>query len=117
MSLQKICRLDDILDGHARGFDVLVDKETISIICVRQAQQIFAYKNNCPHTGINLKWVAYQFIDDSGQYLVCSTHGALFQIEDGYCIAGPCAGDALQEIVVKLEHGNIFIDAIAVEAN
>ena len=117
MSLQKICRLDDILDGHARGFEVLVDKEVISIICVRQAQQIFAYKNICPHTGINLEWLADQFLDDSGQYLVCSTHGALFQIEDGHCVAGPCAGDALQGVTVKLEQGDVFINAVNAEAS
>lgn len=115
MSLQKICRLEDIPDGHARGFDVLVDKETISIICVRQAQQVFVYKNTCPHTGINLEWAADQFLDDTGQYLVCSTHGALFHVENGYCIAGPCAGDALLGLTVKLEQGTVFIDTLGLE--
>ncbi len=110
MSLQKLCRLEDIDDGNARGFDVLVDGKSQSVIVVRQAQQVFVYKNNCPHTGINLEWMPDEFLDDTGQYLVCSTHGAMFQVDDGYCVAGPCAGDALQALPIRQEQGNIFIE-------
>jgi len=112
MSFQKICKLDDIVDGTARGFDIIISEESFSIICVRQGQHVFAYKNSCPHTGINLEWQPDQFLDDTQQFIVCSTHGALFQLEDGYCVSGPCAGDSLSVYPVKQEQGDIFIDVV-----
>jgi len=33
----------------------------------------------------------------------CATHGALFRIRDGYCVAGPCAGQGLIPLEVKVE--------------
>ena len=117
MSLYKVCKLDDIDAEKARSFELSINKLSMTIICVRQGQQVFAYKNSCPHTGVNLEWLPDQFLDDSGQYLVCSTHGALFQIEDGYCVAGPCAGDNLAQLSVKISQGDIFIDTDSVVSN
>lgn len=110
MTLQKICKLNDIDDGYARGFDVMSKQQLMSIICVRQGQQVFAYKNSCPHTGVNLEWIADQFLDDTQQYLVCSTHGALFQVEDGLCVSGPCHGESLQKLSIEQQQEYIFID-------
>jgi len=112
MPLQKICKLDDIDDGDARGFEIMSDQQLIPIICVRQGQQVFVYKNSCPHTGVNLEWIADQFLDDTQQYLVCSTHGALFQVESGLCVSGPCQGDSLQQFSAQQQQQEIFIDVV-----
>jgi len=106
--LKKICNLSDIDDGDARGFDVVLNNESFAIVCVRQGQQVFAYQNSCPHTGVNLEWLPDQFLDDTQQYFVCSTHGALFQVEDGYCVSGPCHGESLTSIAVSVEAGEIM---------
>jgi nitrite reductase/ring-hydroxylating ferredoxin subunit len=37
----------------------------------------------------------------------CSWHGALFNIEDGLCVGGPCSGQRLQPWPVRLESGFI----------
>jgi len=108
--MKKICKLSDITDGDARGFEVVLDSDSVDIVCVRQGQQIFSYKNSCPHTGINLEWLPDKFLDDTQQYFVCSTHGALFQIEDGYCVAGPCQGDKLTSVLTKIEAGEVWCD-------
>jgi len=106
--MKKICKLNDIDDGNARGFDIEVDNESLAVVCVRLGQQVFAYKNSCPHTGINLEWLPDQFLDDMKQYFVCSTHGAMFELESGYCITGPCQGESLTPLKVKIEAGDIL---------
>ena len=108
--MQQICNIDQIDDGDARGFDVALVGKDVNIICVRQGQRIFAYRNSCPHTGINLEWLPDQFLDDTKQYIVCSSHGALFQVEDGHCVAGPCAGDALEPVATVIENGIVLCD-------
>ena len=49
-----------------------------------------------------LEWLPDQFLDSSAQYIQCSVHGAMFRIEDGWCVRGPCAGDALMAIPAYL---------------
>jgi len=114
MSHLKICKIDDIHEGDARGFELVAGEQVISIICIRRDNQFFAYKNSCPHTGVNLEWLPNQFLDTTQQFLLCSTHGALFQIEDGHCVSGPCAGDALQKLTIMQNHGELFIDVAGI---
>lgn len=54
------------------------------------------YINACPHTGVPLAPPGETPLSRDGLHLVCTLHGALFRIEDGYCIAGPCEGQSLQ---------------------
>ena len=43
-----------------------------------------------PSSGIELNWMPDQFLESGGDLIICSTHGALFKIDDGLCISGPC---------------------------
>jgi nitrite reductase/ring-hydroxylating ferredoxin subunit len=52
--------------------------------------------NRCPHVGTPLDWAENEFLDREGRHIVCATHGALFRIDDGRCVAGPCQGDRLE---------------------
>jgi nitrite reductase/ring-hydroxylating ferredoxin subunit len=42
--------------------------------------------------------------------ILCATHGAEFRIEDGYCVLGPCTGQSLEPVAVKLRDGNVVCD-------
>ena len=43
------------------------------------------------------------------QYLIqCGLHGAQFRIEDGYCLAGPCAGRYLRKVAIAIQDGMII---------
>jgi nitrite reductase/ring-hydroxylating ferredoxin subunit len=68
-----------------------------------------AYVNVCPHAGTELDWQPGQFFEEAGLYLVCSTHGALFDPGSGLCIAGPCKGECLEPIRVEEHDGNVII--------
>jgi nitrite reductase/ring-hydroxylating ferredoxin subunit len=49
-----------------------------------------------------------------GKAIVCSAHGARFRIEDGLCTSGPCHGESLEAVPVRLdEEGRVVVAADA----
>jgi nitrite reductase/ring-hydroxylating ferredoxin subunit len=37
-------------------------------------------------------------------------HGALFEIDTGACVSGPCAGLGLRTLPVRVERGYVMLD-------
>ncbi|WP_029654489.1 Rieske (2Fe-2S) protein [Marinobacter daepoensis] len=70
-----------------------------------------AYLNACPHLGIELNWLPGRFMDVDNLFIQCSTHGALFKPGSGECIAGPCQGDALTPLEIRLQNGEVQVRA------
>lgn len=98
-----LCRIDEIEDGEAKGFVLGEGVDQISILVARDGEAVFGYLNVCPHTGSPLDWNEDEFMSEDGAHLMCHTHGALFQIDDGDCIAGPCAGDRLTPVPLEID--------------
>ncbi len=86
-----LCHSSEIAEGKSKGFQL--DKRFV--FAVKKNNQIYVYENSCPHLGIQLEWQTDQFLDSEGSLIQCSTHGALFKIEDGECLSGPCLGQSL----------------------
>lgn len=74
-----------------------------SCFVVKKSGQYHAYLNQCPHTGASLEFVENQFLTFDKSLIQCALHGALFDIETGACISGPCAGQALTALTTELE--------------
>ena len=110
MSQHVLCRLDDIPDPGSRGFDFREGDALRSVFVVRTGDTVRAYENSCPHTAGPLDWVPDQFLTREKDMILCATHGALFRIEDGHCLSGPCIGEDLRQLPVSIEG-----DAVAVE--
>jgi nitrite reductase/ring-hydroxylating ferredoxin subunit len=104
-----ICDLASLEDPGSQGFVIDGLDGTVELFVVRRGDLLAAYKNSCPHTGANLEWQADQFLDLSRSYIQCATHGALFRIEDGFCVRGPCAGDSLEPIEVQLVDSGVVV--------
>ena len=98
-----LCRLDDIEDGQAKGFTLGQGPEAREIFVVREGARVFGYVNSCPHLGTPLDWQGDRFISLDSGLIMCATHGALFEIEDGACVSGPCAGQALEAVPVTVD--------------
>lgn len=109
MSGRPVCRLEELTEGQPRGF-TLEGEPPLELILLRHGGRVLAYRNRCPHTGINLEWLPDRFLDISGRYLQCATHGALFRFEDGHCVRGPCAGDALEALPVAVREGQVVLE-------
>ena len=107
-----LCRLDDIPDGAARGFGPAPGGFT-GLFAVRRGAAAFIYVNSCPHVGASLDWAPDKFLTADGAHIVCSTHGALFDLEGGLCVRGPCLGDRLESIPAQIVDGMILVPADA----
>jgi nitrite reductase/ring-hydroxylating ferredoxin subunit len=102
-----LCRVDEIVEGSAKRFEI--DKKSIFII--HKGGDYFAYQNKCPHLQIELEWIPDQFLDADSGLIHCANHGALFLINTGECIAGPCLGEKLTEIEFTIENNVLEIAA------
>lgn len=88
------------------GFEV----EGHSIFVVNKDGNYFAYLNRCPHLGVELNWNEHVFLDVEKVFVQCSTHGALFNIDNGLCVAGPCLGQSLQRIALSNDNGVLSVE-------
>ncbi len=95
-----LCQLEDITDGEGRGFEMDGGDD---IFVVRRGERVFGYVNSCPHLGTPLNWASDTFISEDSGLIICATHGALFEIEDGACVSGPCAGQSLESAPVTVD--------------
>lgn len=100
-----LCQLGDIEDGGSMG---LVAND-VSLILVRQGEEVFIYENNCPHIGAPLDFEPGQFLNLERDLIQCAMHGALFRIHDGHCVQGPCAGKHLTRIASKVRKGAVWL--------
>jgi nitrite reductase/ring-hydroxylating ferredoxin subunit len=103
-----LCRLADVPDGGSRGFIVGEGTGAEEMFIVRRGGQVFVYRNSCPHTGASLDWQPDVFLDPERRYIQCATHGALFRIEVGYCLHGPCLGSHLSPVPTVVTDGIVY---------
>ena len=100
-----LCHIDDIPEQQSKGFKLGND----NLFAVKKAGQVYLYRNSCPHLGVELNWQEDKFLDMDGMLIQCSTHGALFLIEDGECVAGPCQGQQLQKVDFEIIDGQLTL--------
>lgn len=108
LSMSHLCLVTDIKDGQAKAFPHPSPSEDRDLIIVRRGLNVYGYVNRCPHAGTNLNWQEDEFMTDDEKYLMCFTHGALFEPDTGRCVAGPCAGAHLSEVNLEIENGKVF---------
>jgi len=104
---EALCDAAEIPAGEPRRYD----REGASFIVARADKGVRVYANRCPHRGTELDWIPGRFLDPTGTHLQCATHGALFRIDDGECVAGPCRGRHLESAGFELREGWIVLDA------
>lgn len=113
-----ICRSTDLVEA-GKGIRFAVDPATNGF-AIRFVGRVSAFVNRCPHLGTELDWQPGEFFggvpptgsgsENGGLYLVCSTHGALFEPGTGYCVAGPCRGASLERLQVRESDGRVFVE-------
>jgi nitrite reductase/ring-hydroxylating ferredoxin subunit len=100
-----LCTLDDIPDGG--GF------EAKSILLLRRGDDVWAYRNVCPHFSIPLNYEPNTFWAYEGAFVMCAHHSAMFRFEDGACVDGPCLGASLTRVPIRMQDRRVFIDEAA----
>ncbi len=88
-------------------FDVVFGGQTLRAFAVRFEGQVHAYLNRCTHVAMELDWQPNQIFDDTGQWLLCASHGAAYRPDDGSCAGGPCKG-GLHKIACSEQDARVY---------
>lgn len=102
--------LDSLPDGGLAEIEAVVDGDAESLVLHRRGDGVRAWLNVCPHAGRRLDWAPGQFLVSGEGLLVCAAHGASFELERGECVAGPCRGQALRAVPVRVQGNEIWLD-------
>jgi nitrite reductase/ring-hydroxylating ferredoxin subunit len=106
-----LCPLAAIPPDGAKGFPPVPGRFT-GVFAIRRGESVFVYLNACPHLGVSLDIAPDRFLDARREHIQCSTHGALFRIEDGFCLKGPCAGERLTAIAARVDGDAVLVGPI-----
>ncbi|WP_250465271.1 MULTISPECIES: Rieske 2Fe-2S domain-containing protein [unclassified Caballeronia] len=98
----RVCAADELVDGGAgRRLNAADASGEAVVFFVRYDGKPFGYLNRCAHVPMELDWVEGQFFESSGLYLMCATHGAVYEPDTGKCVGGPCRGARLRALAVE----------------
>ncbi|MFO2465507.1 Rieske 2Fe-2S domain-containing protein [Pseudomonas sp. 15FMM2] len=100
-----LCPSQALVEAGSRGFDI----DGRKLFAVRRGGIAYFYINRCPHRGIPLEWQPDRFLDQSASLIQCATHGALFLVESGECVAGPCAGQNLTALHGREDEQGLWV--------
>ena len=90
---QRICASGDLEErGRAALFDLLEYGRPVRGFALRIDGRVVGYLNRCAHVPMEMDWMPGVFLDADGEYIMCSTHGAVYAPGTGHCLGGPCAG-------------------------
>jgi nitrite reductase/ring-hydroxylating ferredoxin subunit len=105
-----ICPLHELADPGAKGFTMGEGDWPLHGFVVRRGGNVHAYVNHCPHAGFPLNWNPDAFLAPDAPLILCAMHGALFEIETGLCLSGPCDGLRLRALAVRVVRGYVTLD-------
>ena len=95
----ELCASGELAEGGlAVSFDVVIEGEHCRAFAIRFEGRAHAYLNRCTHVAMELDWQPNRFFDDTGQWLLCASHGAVYAPDTGEGVAAPCQGG-----LVKIE--------------
>jgi len=99
-----LCNSRDLLEGgEAVPFDVEYGGQTCRAFAIRFDGRPHAYLNRCTHVAMEMDYQPNRFFDDSGQWLLCATHGAAYRPDTGACAGGPCRGGLVRITLSEAE--------------
>lgn len=104
----RLCPLEALAaDRGAKGFEFRDGDARFAGFVVRLGETVVGYVDSCPHAGWPLATLPDRYLTREKDLVLCSGHGALFRVEDGVCVAGPCAGDRLTQWPVVVVEGDV----------
>lgn len=108
LEAQPLCASSALVEGgDAVLFDVVEFGRAVRAFAVRFEGRAVAYVNRCAHVPVELDWQPGKFFDDTGRWLICAVHGAVYEPLEGHCVAGPCTRGRLKPIVLAEQDGQV----------
>lgn len=106
-----ICAGTELVNGgKGHRFAIDMDGETTPAFVIRFKDRVHGYVNRCSHQAFELDWNPGEFFDLDCRFLMCTTHGALFNPESGDCVYGRCNGYGLKKLDIHEVDGKVYLD-------
>jgi nitrite reductase/ring-hydroxylating ferredoxin subunit len=109
-----LCRLSDLDATGCREFRLGRGDWPLRCFVVKSPAGVRAYVNRCAHLRLPLNYMPDRFLNYDDSMVQCSVHGALYDRNNGYCVAGPCAGASLAAVPIQLR-GDLVLLAAGVD--
>lgn len=107
-----ICSSAAVVEGgDGVRFTVTQNGTALPAFVIRYRERVYAYLNRCAHRSTELDWVPGRFFDRDVRYLMCATHGALYEPQTGGCAGGPCGGGLFKLEVIEKNSGIYLVPA------
>ena len=103
----RLCALADLKDPGSRGFSFREGDALFMGFVVRSGDGVAGWIDHCPHAGMPLAVVPNRYLTREGDLILCASHGALFRLNDGKCVGGPCAGKSLWPWPVRVDGDDV----------
>lgn len=104
-----IARVEDLSPGSVKKFWLICQKYRLDAFLINDRGNFHAYINRCRHMPTPLDFVRDEFLSDDGRFLRCYTHGALYEFATGLCIDGPCKGESLYRLPLRIDRGEVLV--------
>jgi nitrite reductase/ring-hydroxylating ferredoxin subunit len=104
-----VAKVDECEAGSVKKFWIICRRYRVDGFLVNDNGSFHAYVNRCRHMTTPLDFIRDQFLSEDRRHLMCYTHGALYEFATGLCIAGPCKGESLYRLPVRIDRGEVLI--------
>jgi nitrite reductase/ring-hydroxylating ferredoxin subunit len=106
---QALCASDALAEkGRAVLFEVRHFRQPARAFALRFDGRVVAYLNRCVHVPTEMDWEPGAFLDSEHEFIICSTHGAVYEPLTGRCAGGPCGRGRLTMIEVEEREARVW---------
>lgn len=96
-------------DLSAKTFSVKIKGKVVKGFVTKKNGEYYAYLNLCKHLPVTLDLNDGNFFTFDKTQLQCHMHGAMYEIETGFCTAGPCQGARLDALTFEEDEHHLMI--------
>lgn len=105
-----ICASADLQnEGPGVRFELTRHGQPVPAFVIRYGGKVYGYINRCGHVPVELDFQPGEFFDHSRLYLICATHGALYDPATGACLGGRCSGRGLVKLDAVERDGAVYL--------
>lgn len=108
--MPEVCRVEDISPESGKEVSVKTDQGVMWLMMFVRDGEVLAFHNRCPHQGRALNFAPDRFLFTPDGQLMCSHHGATFNLPGGRCTAGPCKNSSLEAVATSVSDGVVSIN-------
>ncbi len=92
-----------------KSFSTKIKGKVVKGFVVKKNGHFYAYLNLCKHLPVTLDLNDDNFFTFDKSHLQCHMHGAMYEFETGFCVAGPCQGAKLDALELQEDETGLLI--------